>query len=174
MSAALDPEAALAFQLAFQSLFLRAAGADLRPNPRPLAFMAGEPGVETVVAEMSQRHGRDVVCLVHRPGRERDGPVNYAVCEEREGVLHLWPQCRPWTDREDGPILLLAKDEPVGFCHDGTSIVMMWNAPTRGIRDGVALARRRLRSMVDCEPGDVRLRPTDPAFQAWSPPGKPG
>lgn len=128
------------------------------PNPRPVMFTVAPAGEEDGFEQASLDEGMDIVCLTFEPGRERDGPVNAAVYEQREGRLTTWPECSPWSYSEGGPHLLVASGTDVGFFYDGVSLVIVRNVPQDDAVRRRRVARRLLRLMIRRTPAGILTR----------------
>lgn len=115
MSTRIDADTAANFLLALARMITIPPQPGSVPNPRAVTFSHALAGEEHGFEQASLDVGMDIICVAFEPGREQDGPVNIAICEEREGELTTWPNCSPWAFSNEGPFLLVADGEDVGF-----------------------------------------------------------
>lgn len=141
----------------------------VNPNPRPMMLTYAVAGTEGDFEADSRALGMDLVVLAFEPGRERDGPTNIAVYEEREGRLTAWRNCSAWAFSGTGPCLIMVNDGDVGFGYDGASLVVHWKVPTDRRQERVEAGRMILKLMSQCLPPHQQVeRRLDPPIRIVS------
>lgn len=111
---------------------------------------------EEGLAENTSEHDLDFVHLEFEPGREFVGPVNIALCEDRNGTILTWPQCNLWADHDKRLILLVSEDQDFGFAFDGVALVRVTDLATGEDRErGIAQARELLMSAAWRVPNEM-------------------
>lgn len=121
-------------------------------------FTYAPPGwiKEADLARTTADENVDVIHLEFAPGEEIDGPVNIALCEDRNGEILTWAKCDLWADEDDRLFLVVPKGQDFGFAFDGVALVRVTEGPTGAkLRKGVARARKLLRSAAWRVPVDI-------------------
>lgn len=145
MTKQLDTEIASDFIIALGGMISVSLEPDILPNPRPVLFTFAEAGKETGFEWSACNQGMDVIVLAFEPGRERNGPTNIAVYEERNGKVTVWPNCSPWCLPDEGRYFIASDGLEAGFLYDLTSIVMVWGLPGEHYAKRVKTAQGVLR-----------------------------
>lgn len=121
---------------------------------------------EDLTANTSE-HDLDLIHLEFEPGREFEGPVNIALCENRNGTILTWPQCNLCTELDGRIVLLVPKDQDFGFAFDGVALVRVTDLETGAKRGrGIMQARELLMSVAWRVPSGLPL--TTREFQCRS------
>jgi hypothetical protein len=121
-------------------------------------FTYAPPGwvTEEDLSGLTAEQDIDLIHLEFEPDREFEGPVNIALCEDRNGTILTWPECHLWADRDQRLVLLVPKDQDFGFSFDGVALIRVTDLETGPDRDrGIADARKLLMSAAWRVPNDI-------------------
>lgn len=153
---ALDKEVASRFTVATLILMSTEFAREVRPNPRPAIYTFTPSGAEARLQEIARVKRQDVICLGFVPRREREGPVNFAVFEQRNGRLNSWIKCDPWSPPDESIIVLRARRDDFCFAFDGERIVLYHGRPQgRDVAPGIAKARYLLDQIANSAPEET-------------------